>query len=146
MPNKIKLQQGVTAAKERTMGFGSLPFCLPDVALDGVKKKKKKDITRQSMKQCEKYSKTAQLSLCVWEFDGVSLFAKSKIRRVQGWRKKMERAYTCVCVCVCCIRVKFLPLVFFFLFFPCDCNSLSYAGCCILTTQLLMAYVLPSSS
>lgn len=41
---------------------------------------------------------------------------------------------------MCLTTVKFLPFTFFF----CDYNFLSHAGCFILTTQLLMAYVLPS--
>ncbi len=52
----------------------------------------------------------------------------------------MERDYTGVLY-----QSKIPPTYSFFFFFS-GSKSLSCAGCFILTTQLLMAYVLPSSS
>lgn len=73
----------------------------------------------------------------MWElFRRVSLSASGKqvesedVARI--WKEPPRVRYT---------TATFLPLAFFS-----DCNSLSCAGCFILTTQLLMAYVLPSLS
>lgn len=64
---------------------------------------------------------------------------------IRAWSSNTERELTCVR----CTGAEFLPLafsLFFFFFSFSPCNSLSCAGCFILTMHLLMAYVLPSLS